>query len=304
MELRHLRYFVAIGEEENYRRAAQRLNVAQTALSTQIQDLEAELGFKLFDRLPRGVKLSVAGRLFLEDARRILQQVSEAAARAARVARGQSGTLRVGFTENASWRGVVPESLRRFRERQPDAELQLTPATSLEQIEGLRSGRLDAGFVFNMSKTDSELDHIPVALQHVELAVPRGHPLIKLKKLRLRDLSEASFVWFPRREAPAFYDRLMHECFRGGLKSPRIVQEGLNESTILSLVSHGMGVGWVNGTARGRCPEGVVIMSIVDLDMPLPLALAWRRDNTSPLLANFIAEVRSMADVRALAKKN
>ena len=304
MELRHLRYFVAIGEEENYRRAAQRLNVAQTALSTQIQDLEAELGFKLFDRLPRGVKLSVAGRLFLEDARRILQQVSEAAARAARVARGQSGTLRVGFTENASWRGVVPESLRRFRERQPDAELQLTPATSLEQIEGLRSGRLDAGFVFNMSKTDSELDHIPVALQHVELAVPKGHPLIKLKNLRLRDLSEASFVWFPRREAPAFYDRLMHECFRGGLKSPRIVQEGLNESTILSLVSHGMGVGWVNGTARGRCPEGVVIMSIVDLDMPLPLALAWRRDNTSPLLANFIAEVRSMADVRALAKKN
>jgi len=304
MELRHLRYFVAIGEGENYRRAAQRLNIAQTALSTQIQDLEAELGFKLFDRLPRGVKLSVAGRLFLEDARRILQQVSEAAARAARVARGQSGTLRVGFTENASWRGVVPESLRRFRERQPDAELQLTPATSLEQFEGLRSGRLDAGFVFNMSKTDSELDHIPVALQHVELAVPKGHPLMKIKKLRLRDLSEASFVWFLRREAPAFYDKLMHECFRGGLKSPRIVQEGLNESTILSLVSHGMGVGWVNGTARGRCPEGVVIMSIVDLDMPLPLALAWRRDNTSPLLANFIAEVRSMADVRALGKKN
>ena len=220
MELRHLRYFVAIGEEENYRRAAQRLNVAQTALSTQIQDLEAELGFKLFDRLPRGVKLSVAGRLFLEDARRILQQVSEAAARAARVARGQSGTLRVGFTENASWRGVVPESLRRFRERHPDAELQLTPTTSLEQVDALRSGRLDAGFVFNIARADSELDYIPVALQHVELAVPKGHPLTKLKKLRLRDLADAPFVWFPRREAPAFYDRLMHECFRGGLKSP------------------------------------------------------------------------------------
>jgi DNA-binding transcriptional LysR family regulator len=88
------------------------------------------------------VKLSAAGRLFLEDARRILRQVSEAAVRAARVARGQSGTLRVGFTENASWRGVVPQSLRRFRERQPDAELQLTPATNLEQIEELRSRRL------------------------------------------------------------------------------------------------------------------------------------------------------------------
>src|ERR1700732_2889678 len=158
MELRHLRYFVAIGEEQHYGRAARSLRVAQPALSRQIQDLEEELGFKLFDRLPRGVKLSAAGRLFLEDARRILHQVSEAAARAARVARGQSGTLRVGFTENASWRGIVPDSFRRFRERQPDAELQLTPAGSLEQLEAIRSGRLDAGFVFNVPKTDPELE--------------------------------------------------------------------------------------------------------------------------------------------------
>ena len=303
MELRHLRYFVAIGEEESYRRAAQRLNVAQTALSTQIQDLEAELGFKLFDRLPRGVKLSAAGRLFLEDARRILQQVSEAAARAARVARGQSGTLRVGFTENASWRGIVPDSFRRFRERQPDAELQLTPATSLEQIEALRSGRLDAGFVFNMPKNDEELDQLPVAMQHVELAAPKSHPLSKVKKLRLRDLVDVPFVWFPRREAPAFYDRLMHECYRGGLKSPRIVQEAANEATILSLVSHGMGVGWVNETARWRCPKQVVILSITDLNMPLPMSLAWRRDNTSPLLASFIADVQRLPEVQTLNRK-
>src|ERR1700751_2734201 len=300
MELRHLRYFVAIGEEENYRRAAQRLNVAQTAPSTQIQDLEAELGFKLFDRLPRGVKLSAAGKGFLADARRILRDVNEAASRAARVARGQSGTLRVGFTENASWRGVVPESLRRFRKRQPDAELQLTPATSLEQIEAIRSGRLDAGFVFNMPKADVELDQIPVALQHVELAAPKGHPLIKLKNLRLRDLADAPFVWFPRREAPAFYDRMMHECFRGGLKSPRIVQEGPNEATILSLVSTGLGVGWVLGSARWRCPETVVVVPVVDLNMPLTLTVAWRRDNASPLLAKFIGDVRRLPDVRAV----
>jgi DNA-binding transcriptional LysR family regulator len=248
------------------------------------------------------VKLSAAGKLFLEDARRILQQVNEAAQRAARVARGQSGTLRIGFTENASWRGVVPDSFRRFRAGQPDAELQLTPATSLEQFEAIRSGRLDAGFVFNVTKGDAELDALPVAMQHVELAVPKGHAFAKVKKLRLRDLVDAPFVWFPRREAPVFYDHLMHECFKGGLKSPRIVQEGLNEATILSLVSHGMGVGWVNGTARWRCPEGVVIVSIVDLEMPLPLALVWRRDNTSPLLANFIGAVQSLPHVRALAK--
>src|SRR5580704_16029122 len=203
MELRHLRYFVAVGEEQHYGRAARRLRVAQPALSRQILDLEKELGFRLFERLPRGVKLSAAGMLFLVDARRILQDVNEAVGRAARVARGQSGTLRVGFTESASWRGVVPESFRRFREMQPDAELQLQSSPSLVQLEAVRSSRLDAGFVFNMPKADLELDGLPVAMQRIELAAPRGHPLTKLKQVRLRDLTGASFVWFPRREAPA-----------------------------------------------------------------------------------------------------
>ncbi len=300
MELRHLRYFVAVGEEQHYGRAARRLCVAQPALSRQIQDLEAEVGFKLFERLPRGVKLSAAGTQFLQDARRILQEVNEATGRADRVARGLSGTLRVGFAENASWRGVVPDSFRRFREQQPDAELQLQPAASLEQLEALRSGRLDAAFVNFMPKSDPELDQLPVAIEHVELAAPKRHALTKLKRLRLRDLTGVPFVWFPRWASPTFYDRLMRECYRGGLKSPRIVQEGLNEATILSLVSTGLGVGWVIGTARWRSPESVVILPVVDLNMPLTLALAWRRDNTSTLLANFIAEVQRLPDVRAV----
>jgi DNA-binding transcriptional LysR family regulator len=132
------------------------------------------------------------------------------------------------------------------------------------------------------------------------LAALRRHPVAKLRKLRLRDLTEATFVWFPRRESPVLYDCLMHECFRGGLKSPRIVQKGIDEATILSLGATGLGVGWVLGTARWRCPKSVVIMSVVDLNLPLPLALAWRRDNTSPLLANFVADVRRLPDVRAL----
>jgi DNA-binding transcriptional LysR family regulator len=300
MELRHLRYFVAVGEDQHYGRAARRLRVAQPALSRQIQNLEEELGFKLFERLPRGVKLSTAGKLFLEDARCILKDVSEAAVRADRVARGHSGTLRVGFAENASWHGVVPDSFRRFREEQPNAELQLQPAASLAQLEAIRSGRLDAGFLNFMPKADPELNQLPVAINRVELAAPKRHALTKLKRLRLRDLTDAPFIWFPRRESPAFYDDLMHECYRGGLKSPRIVQEGLNEATILSLVSTGLGVGWVLGTARWRCPETVVILSVVDLKLPLMLALAWRRDNASPLLANFIAEVQRLPDVRAL----
>src|SRR3984957_398777 len=122
MELRHLRYFVSVGEEQHFGRAAARLHVAQPALSRQIQDLENELGFMLFERLPRGVRLSAAGKLFLNDARRILQDVDEAKRRAERVATGKAGTLRVGFVEVYSWHGVVPNSFRRFRRRQPDVE--------------------------------------------------------------------------------------------------------------------------------------------------------------------------------------
>jgi DNA-binding transcriptional LysR family regulator len=209
--------------------------------------------------------------------------MSEATERAQRVARGQSGTLRIGFTENASWRGVVPNSFKRFRERTPDCELQLNPLASLEQLEEVREGRLDAGFIYNFIKSDRELDQIQAGRHSVALAVPRGHPLSRAKRVRLRDLVGAPFILFPRRESPAFCDRLMNECYRGGLISPRVVQEARNEATILSLVSHGMGLGFTNETARWRCPDGVVILSISELKMPLPLALVWRKDNLSPV---------------------
>jgi DNA-binding transcriptional LysR family regulator len=123
MELRHLRYFVAVGAEQHYGRAAKRLRLAQPALSRQIQDLEREIGFRLFDRLPRGVKISEAGKLFLNDARRILQEVNDATARAECIASGLAGTLRIGFVQSMSWRGIVPDSFRRFRELQAQSSL-------------------------------------------------------------------------------------------------------------------------------------------------------------------------------------
>ena len=298
MELRHLRYFVAVGEEQHYGRAAKRLRVAQPALSRQIQDLEGEIGFKLLDRLPRGVKINAAGKSFLEDARRILQQATEATARAARVARGQSGTLRVGFTESASWHGVVPDSFRQFRERQPDAELQLNPLSSLEQVEALRAGRLDAAFVFNMPKADRELDQVQVDWHNLVLAAPKGHLMTRIKKLRLRDMVDTHFVWFPRRQSPAYYDRLMQVCFRGGLKSPHVVQEAADQATLLSLVTCRLGVAFVSEPTRWRCPEGVVLLPVIDLDLPLPFSLVWRKDNVSPLLARFVADVKLLPEVQ------
>ena len=302
MELRHLRYFVAVGEEQHYGRAAERLHVAQPALSRQIKDLEGEIGVKLFERLPRGVKISAAGISFLDDARHILQQVNEATIRAGRVARGQSGTLRVGFTESASWQGVVPDSFRQFRAMQPNAELQLYPSASVEQIDAVRSGRLDAGFVFSMSKADTDLDQLLVAIHHLVLAVPRGHPLTQVRKLRLRDMSDSAFVWFPRRQSPAYYDRLMQECSRGGLRTPQIVQEAVDQATILSLVSCRLGVAFVSEATRCRCPAGVILLPVADLKLPLPFSLVWRKDNTSPLLAKFVADVRQMPDTRKLTR--
>ena len=193
MELRHLRYFVAVGEEQHYSRGAQRLRVAQPALSRQIQDLEAELGFKLFDRLSRGVKLSTPGKLFLEEARRILQQVDEATKRVQRVASGQSGTMRVGFIESMSWHGVVPDAFRQFREQQPDAELQIRPQSSLEQIQAVRSGQLDAGFLFTIANIDRELAQLDIERVNLMLAVPKGHPGITYARTlfeRVRSIAE------------------------------------------------------------------------------------------------------------------
>jgi len=302
MELRHLRYFVTAGEEQHFNRAAERLHIAQPALSRQIQDLEEEIGCKLFDRLPRGVRLSAAGKCFMEEARQILAQVNEATARTKRIAAGQSGTLRVGFIESISWHGVVPASFRTFRERQPDVELQLKPPSSLEQIEAVHSGRLDAGFVFTIANTNRHLAQLPVNALHLLLAAPKGHPVTKVKKLRLRDLRDAPFIWFPRRESPIYYDRLMNECFRGGLKSPHIVQEAVNEATILSLVSCRLGVAFVSSATRWRCPETVVLLPITDLKLSLPFALLWRKDNASSLLEKFVADVRSLPEVQAFKR--
>ncbi|HMJ63755.1 MAG TPA: LysR family transcriptional regulator [Candidatus Binatia bacterium] len=296
MELRHLRYFVAVGEEQHFGRGAERLRVAQPALSRQIHNLEQEIGFKLFERLSRGVKLSAAGRSFLDGARRILREVGEATARAKLVASGQMGTLRVGFVESMSWHGAIPDSFVSFREHRPNVELQLKPLSSVEQIEAVQSGRLDAGFVFTpIGRIGREVAQLEIDVLSLMLAAPKGHPLAKVKNLRLRDLGDAHFVWFPRRESPLFYDRLMHECFRGGLKSPHIVQEAVNEATILSLVSCRMGVAFVTSATRWRCPASVTLLPVIDLNLPLPFALIWRKDNASPLLESFLSEVRSIA---------
>jgi DNA-binding transcriptional LysR family regulator len=298
MELRHLRYFVAVGEEQHYRRAAQRLRVAQPALSRQIQILEEEIGFKLFERLPRGVKITEAGELFLGDARRILQEVNDAMGRAKRIASGQSGTLRIGFVESISWHGIVPDSLRDFRQSQPDVELQLKSLTSLDQMAAIHSGSLDAGYGLPSANPNHGLAHLQIGIIKQKLAVPDGHPLAKRKHIRLKDLVNEPFVAFPRWAIPTAYDRLMAAYARGGLKAPRVVQQTAVETMMLSLVQCGVGIAFMSSASRWRCPPGVALFPVVDLNVPFPFALMWKKDNHSPLLAKLVADVKTLVDKR------
>jgi len=294
MELRHLRYFVAVGEEQHFGRAAERLHVAQPALSRQMQDLERELGFLLFDRLPRGVRLNAAGKLFLSDARRILQDVNEAKLRAERIAHGKAGTLRIAIATAVSWHGLVQDSFREFRHRQPDVELELHHLLSVDQVEPIVSGRLDAGFAASVTPWHKDLAHWEFAQDRMVLAVPKDHPLTKRKTIRLRDLRTMPFVWFPRWVNPVFYDRMRQACARGGLSAPRIVQEAPDRDTNLGLVLCRIGISWQPETVRWHCPQGIVLLQVVDMKVRLPFNLIWKKDNTLPLLKKFVAQVRSL----------
>jgi DNA-binding transcriptional LysR family regulator len=293
MELRHLRYFVGVGEEQHFGRAAARLHIAQPALSRQIQDLEEEIGFLLFDRLPRGVRLSAAGALFLSDARRILDDVDEARRRAERVALGQAGTLRIGVASAVSWHGSVVSVFRGFRRRYPDVELVLHHMVSVHQVDAVVSNRLDAGFAAAVTPWHKELEHRQFGLDRMVLAVPNGHPLAKQQRIRLRDLRNEPFVWFHRWVNPAVYDRLMDVCARRGLRSPRVVQEATDRDTVLGLVQCQIGIAWVTESTRWHCPRGIALLPVVDMDLRLPFNLIWKKVNSSPLLQAFVDRVEA-----------
>jgi DNA-binding transcriptional LysR family regulator len=293
MELRHLRYFVGVAEEQHFGRAAARLHVAQPALSRQIQDLEREMGFLLFDRLPRGIRLSAAGNVFLSDARRILQDVDEAKRRAERIALGNAGTLRIGIAMALSWHGVVVDAFREFRRRQPDVELVVQHLLSVHQVDAVVSDRLDVGFAATITPWHSDLAHRQFAQERLLLAVPKGHSLTRLKRIRLRDLRNMPFVGFQRWANPAFYDELMEACARGGLSAPHIVQEATDRDTQLGLVQCRIGIAWQIESVRWHCPRGLVLLPVVDMNIRVPYNLIWKKDNSSPLVHKFVDQVEA-----------
>jgi DNA-binding transcriptional LysR family regulator len=235
--------------------------------------------------------LNGAGKLFLIDARRILQDVVEAKLRAERIALGKAGTLRIGIATALSWHGLVVNTFRQFRSEQPDAQLELHHLISLHQIEALQTGRLDVGFVTGLMALPKDLVRRQFAQDRMLLAVPKGHPLTKRKRIWLRDLRSMPFVGFPRWANPAFYDQLMRECSRGGLTAAGVVQEAPDRDTLLGLIQCRIGLCWVGESVRWHCPRGVVLLPVVDMNLILPFDLVWKKDNTLPLLQKFVAGV-------------
>jgi DNA-binding transcriptional LysR family regulator len=212
MELRHLRYFAVVAEELNIGRAAERLHIVQPALSRQMQALEGELEVALFDRLPRGIRLTPAGEQLALDARRILREVADTVDRVIRTGRGELGALTIGFVDTTSWGGIVPATMRALQCDHPGIALRTATMSSVEQQAAIRDGRLDAGFCFYRDLEDAAITGMPVLRDDIVLAVPAGSALARRASVSLADLTDEPFVWFPRRSAPRFHEDLMAAC--------------------------------------------------------------------------------------------
>ena len=283
-----------MGEEEHFGRAAERLHVVQPALTRQVRQLEEEIGCALFERLKRGVRLTEAGKSFLEEARRLLADLGRSVDRTQLVAQGKVGRLRVGFSDTATYSGELPSILRNFRARWPDVRLELFPSSSVIAGEQLRRQEVDVAFVY-MAPTDlHELKTHTISVERWMLALPQAHPLVKSKRVKLVDLRREPFVWFPRPVAPPLYDRVLAACHAAGL-TLNIVQEVNNPTTILSLVAGGIGVSFTIASAEKMKPDSVVLRKVDDLRVTAELSAIWRGDNKVPALQKFIEIVRGQA---------
>ncbi len=278
MELRHLRYFIAVAEELNFTRAAEKLHIAQPPLSQQIQHLEAELGFQLFRRTKRTVQLTAAGQVFFEEAGKILQQVDRAIQLGRQTSRGELGQLTIGFVSSAA-HNVVPAILQAFRTRCPAVKLELHELTTNEQLQRLRFGQIDIGFVRPPVEEDGINSEI-VFREPLIVALPETHPAADRAQVELRELSTEPFILFPRSLAPGLYDPIVSLCQQAGF-SPRAAQEAIQMQTIVSLVAAEMGVAIVPASMQNFQRSGVVYKALPESTSIVAIALIWRSDPTA-----------------------
>jgi DNA-binding transcriptional LysR family regulator len=287
MELRHLRYFVTLAEELHFGRAAQRLHIQQPPLSRQIQLLEAELGFPLFERSRRRVELTPAGRALLGRARQVFDALDAAIHDARSASEGESGRLVVGYPSSLAYSGLT-ELLRAFRTRFPAVELSLRELSPGEQIDALKAGGLDVGFV-RSSIDDPALGAELVRRESLMVVLPDDHRLAAQRTIPLQALRHEPFVMFPRARGPAFFDQLRGLCHAAG-SAPQIVQEA-PQLDIISMVAAGFGVSIMPSSMRNFRRPGLSFRAIVGAPQ-VELSIVWRHQNLSPALHKFLDLVR------------
>jgi DNA-binding transcriptional LysR family regulator len=295
MELRHLRYFIAVAEELHFGRAAERLHIAQPPLSRQIRDLEREVGTPLFDRVPRGVELTPAGRAFLPEARLTLAQAERAQRTAQRAARGEVGRLRVGFVEAATYSGILPDVLGFFRMHLPDIGISLLEMDPVEQAEAFRDGRIDLGILHSPpADADRWLRIEPVYTDALMAAIPAAHRFADRSRVTLANLAGEPFVLFPRYAAPVLYDAIIARCRSAGF-SPRIVQEAEGWHTLAGLVGAGVGVAFVPRSLTNFQRPGVVYRPVRAFGVDMQMSAVWKRGEKSPVRDRFVTALRAVA---------
>jgi DNA-binding transcriptional LysR family regulator len=293
VELRQLRYFIAIAEEGNFSRAARRLHVSQPPLSTQIKNLEDELGVQLFERSNRGVSLTAAGSIFFEETRAVLARLEHARSKARGADRGDIGMLSIGFVSIADY-GILPPVLKNFRSSFPLVEVQLHELTTDAQIRELRAARLDLGIgLAPVDEPDLEFERL--LCEELVLAVPSGHSATKGDRaVDLRALSKESFIVPPRDVAPGLYDLTISHCRSSGF-APRITQHARQMQTVIGLVSCGVGFALVPSSVRNLKRTGVQYRQLRGKAAIVEVGVLRLRSVDSELRKHFVEALREAA---------
>lgn len=293
MELRHLRYFLAVAEELNVTRAARRLNISQPPLTQQIKALEGELGVALLDRTGYRIRLTDAGRLFALEAGRILEEVRRAAQMARAAASGTSGRVRVGFTESASFNPLVTTALRAFRAAYPGVEVSLEEHPSTELAAALRDGRIDVGFVRPPLREGRGLVFDLLEREPLVVVLPIGHRLARRRRIALRELSRETFILYPRAVRPGLADEVVSACEAAGF-TPRVGQYAPQLSSTVNLVAASLGISIVPASMRALQPQLVAYLPLEGEPLHALLGIACRDEERSSAVRNFVAAARQL----------
>ncbi|QSN63286.1 LysR family transcriptional regulator [Caballeronia sp. M1242] len=273
MEMRHLRYFVAVAEEKNFTRAAQRLNIAQPPLSRQIQQLEETLGVQLLERNSRPLKLTETGKFFYSHASQLLAQTAELESMTRRVGNIER-SLSVGFVGSTLY-GLLPKIIRRFRDENPTVELSLHEMSTMDQLRALKEGRIDVGFG-RIRNEDANIRRVVLREEKLIAALPFGHPLSTAKPvIALRDLLNETLIIFPKAPRPSYADQVLAAFDERGLK-PRRIYEVRELQIALGLVAAGEGVSVVPSSVYGLKRDDVSYMELDDPTLVSPIIMSTR----------------------------